>query len=58
MLYTISRVLIKANDLNSLDEINKVELPYENYYPKPMNGIVGHMPMVEREVAVSSSSGE
>ncbi|MFH1326858.1 MAG: beta-propeller domain-containing protein [archaeon] len=34
ILYTISRTMIKANDLNDLDEINKVKLPYENqrYY--------------------------
>ena len=29
ILYTFSNELIKANDLNDLDEINSVELPYE-----------------------------
>lgn len=39
-LYTISRTLVKANDLDSLDEINKVKLPWEDhvYYGRP--GIV------------------
>lgn len=34
VLYTLSRTMIKANDLNSLDEINKLKLPYEEerYY--------------------------
>jgi len=33
-LYTISRAFVKANDLNTLDEINSVELDYEDevYY--------------------------
>ena len=58
-LYTISRSLIKANSLDDLREINKVELPYEEiYYTKVMPGMVGDIPMVEAEVAVSSSSVE
>ncbi len=32
VLYTVSQSNIKANDLNSLDEINKVDLGYEDYY--------------------------
>jgi len=40
VLYTISGKLIKMNDLDELDELNKVELPYEVYkykhgYPAP-----------------------
>ncbi len=39
-LYTISRTMIKANDLEDLSEINKVKLPYEDvYYYR--GGIVG-----------------
>ncbi len=40
VLYTISNKMIKANDLNTIDEINKIKLPYEEqsygYYPRPM----------------------
>ncbi len=32
VLYTVSQSKIKANDLNSLSELNKVELGYENNY--------------------------
>jgi len=37
VLYTISKKMIKMNDLDDLEEINKVELPYESggYYPTP-----------------------
>ncbi len=37
ILYTISKKMIKMNDLDDLDEINKIELPYESvgYYPTP-----------------------
>jgi uncharacterized secreted protein with C-terminal beta-propeller domain len=31
-LYTISRTMVKANDLTDLGEINSVELPYEDIY--------------------------
>ncbi len=34
-LYTLSDKLIKMNDLNGLGEINKIELPYEEYYGYP-----------------------
>ncbi|NIO45096.1 MAG: hypothetical protein GTN36_06130 [Candidatus Aenigmarchaeota archaeon] len=37
VLYTISKKMIKMNDLDDLGEINKVDLPYESggYYPTP-----------------------
>ncbi|MEK6873743.1 MAG: beta-propeller domain-containing protein [Nanoarchaeota archaeon] len=40
VLYTISRRFIKANDLDDLQEINEVELPYgeERYYAYPVMG--------------------
>ncbi len=43
VLYTISRSLIKANNLDSLDEINKVELPYTDriYYGRGSRGDTG-----------------
>jgi len=36
-LYTLSNKMIKMNNLNTLDEVNKIELPYEEdvYYPEP-----------------------
>jgi uncharacterized secreted protein with C-terminal beta-propeller domain len=37
VLYTISQSKIKANDLDSVDEINSLDLGYEeNYYPYPV----------------------
>lgn len=33
VLYTLSTKIIKMNKLDSLDEVNKVELPYEENYP-------------------------
>ena len=37
VLYTISQSKIKANDLDSIDEINSLDLGYEeNYYPYPL----------------------
>jgi uncharacterized secreted protein with C-terminal beta-propeller domain len=45
VLYTISRSLIKTNDLTDLDEISSVDLPYEDYRkvgPGPMEfGVIG-----------------
>jgi len=40
-LYTLSNRMIKMNDLDDLDEINKIELPYEEVYsyPRPLIGI-------------------
>jgi len=38
VLYTVSSKMIKMNDLDNLEEINKIELPYEKeeYYPYPI----------------------
>ena len=37
VLYTISPSKIKANDLDSVDEINSLDLGYkEDYYPYPV----------------------
>ncbi len=37
VLYTISSSKIKANDLETIEEINEVELPFEtDYYPYPV----------------------
>ena len=35
-LYTLSDKMIKANDLATMNEINKVDLPYEGYYGGPI----------------------
>lgn len=35
MLYTLSNKIIKMNKLDTLDEVNKVELPYEDSYYGP-----------------------
>jgi uncharacterized secreted protein with C-terminal beta-propeller domain len=41
VLYTISQSKIKANDLDSIDEINSLDLGYEeNYYPYPIYEIM------------------
>lgn len=34
VLYTISSKMIKMNDLNNLDFVNKVDLPYQEEYPQ------------------------
>jgi inhibitor of cysteine peptidase len=36
VLYTLSNSMVKMNDLSTLQEINKVALPIETYYPYPM----------------------
>lgn len=42
-LYTFSPTMIKANDLDNLDEISSVKLPYEQqnygYYAQPFDGV-------------------
>lgn len=41
VLYSISNKMIKMNDLEDLEEVNKVELPYEEeVYPRPLVEIV------------------
>jgi uncharacterized secreted protein with C-terminal beta-propeller domain/ribosomal protein S25 len=53
-LYTISKIMIKANNLKDLDEINKIELPYENiYYHK--EGIIEIFPVGDEEVGISKN---
>lgn len=48
VLYTISNAKIKMNDIDSIDEINSIELPREEYdKPVPYKGIVMEEPMVE-----------
>lgn len=53
VLYTVSSAKIKMNDLDDIDEINEIDLPYEDPryypgpYPMPMRGIA------EEAVAVS-----
>ena len=37
VLYTISNRMIKANSLDDMQEINKIDLPFkEDYYPRPL----------------------
>jgi uncharacterized secreted protein with C-terminal beta-propeller domain len=39
VLYTISSKMVKMNDLDDLEEINKIDLPYEEeIYPRPLMG--------------------
>jgi hypothetical protein len=41
VLYTISQAKIKANNLGTIEEISKLQLGYEYYYPPHYRGGIG-----------------
>ncbi len=55
VLYTISRTMVKANDLNDLSYIESVKLPYEDiYYFYERGGVVGGVGVASAGVAVET----